>query len=77
MLDAMTVPAQGPSNKKTNLVFMTVMLADGMIASDQTGPFPRVSNRGHRYISVFYVYDAFFKGGTSEEKALQSVAESI
>ena len=63
MTDAMTVPLQEPSNKKTNLVFMTVMLADGMIASDQTGAFPRVSNRGKRYISVFYVYDAnFIKG---------------
>ena len=60
MVDAMTVPEQGPSNKKTNLVFMMVMLADGMIASDQTGPFPRVSNRGHKYIFVFYVYDTNF-----------------
>ncbi len=60
MLDAMTVPIQEPINKKTNLVFMTVMLADWMIVSDQTGAFPRVSNRGHKYISVFYVYDANF-----------------
>ena len=52
MLDAMTVPEQGPSNKKTNIVFMTVMLADEMIASDQIEPFPRVSNRGHKYIFI-------------------------
>ena len=52
MLDAMTVPAQEPSNKKTNLVYMTVRLADGWIASDQTGAFPRVSNRGHKYLHI-------------------------
>ena len=37
---------------------MTAVLADGWIASDQTGAFPRVSNKGNKYISVFYVYDA-------------------
>ena len=63
MVDAMTAPKQEPSNKKTNLVYMTVTLADGWIASDQTGAFPRVSNRGHKYISVFYVYDANFVKG--------------
>ena len=63
MVDAMTAPKQKPSNKKTNLVYMTVTLADGWIASDQTGAFPRGSNRGHKYISVFYVYDANFVKG--------------
>ena len=63
MIDAMTVPKQEPSNKKNNLVYMTVTLADGWIASDQTGAFPRVSNRGHKYISVFYVYGANFVKG--------------
>ena len=42
---------------------MTVSLVDGWIASNQTGAFPRVSNRGHKYISVFYVYDANFVKG--------------
>ena len=63
MVDAMTVPTQEPINKKTNLVYVTVSLADGWIASNQTGAFPRVSNRGHKYISVFYVYDANFVKG--------------
>ena len=63
MVDAMTVPKQKQSNKKTNLVYMTVSLADGWIASDQTGTFPRVSNRGHKYISVFCVYGANFVKG--------------
>ena len=42
---------------------MTVKLADGWIANDQTGAFSRVSNRGHKYISVFYVHDANFVKG--------------
>ena len=37
---------------------MTVKLADGFIASDQTGAYPRTSHRGYKYISVFYIYDA-------------------
>ena len=42
---------------------MTTQLADGWIASDQTGAFPRVSNRGNKYICVFYIFDAnFIKG---------------
>ena len=39
---------------------MTVKLADGFIASDQTGAFPRVSNNGNKYICVFYIYDTNF-----------------
>ena len=42
---------------------MTVKLADGWIASDQTGAFPRVSIRGNKYICVFYIYDPnYIKG---------------
>ena len=42
---------------------MTVKLADGWIASDQTGAFPRVSSRGNKYICVFYIYDPnYIKG---------------
>ena len=63
MVDAITVPKQEPSNKKTNLVYMTVSLANGWIASNQMGAYPRVSNRGHKCISVFYVYDANFGKG--------------
>ena len=61
--DSLAVPEQEPGNAKTRSVFMTTQLADGWIASDQTGPFPRVSNRGNKYICVFYIYDAnFIKG---------------
>ena len=56
--DATDTPTQEPGNVKTRLVFMTVKLADGFIASDQTGAYPRTSNRGNKYICVFYIYDA-------------------
>ena len=37
---------------------MSTADAGGLIASDQTGRFPRVSNRGIKYLCVFYIYDA-------------------
>ena len=61
MGDAMMVPQQEPSNKQTNLVYTTLRLADEwIVASNQMGALPRVSNRGHKYVSVFYVYNANF-----------------
>jgi len=61
--DALTIPKQESGNAKTKFIFMTTQLADGWIASDQTGAFPRVSNRGNKYICVFYIFDAnFIKG---------------
>ena len=54
---AISVPTQGPKNKKTNMVFMLVQRPEGFIASDQTGNFPRMSNRGMQYICVFYIHD--------------------
>ena len=42
---------------------MTVRKAEGFIASDQSGKFPRMSNKGNQYICVFYIYDPnFIKG---------------
>ena len=77
MQDAMTVPQQEPSNKKTNLVFMTTELADALITSDQTGAFPRASNRGNRYIAVFYVYDAnHIKGVPIKSRHCQELLEA-
>lgn len=46
--ESQSLPAQEPGNKKTRKVFMTVQLADGYIASDQTGAYPRTSHRGQR-----------------------------
>ena len=51
--DAMTIPEQEPGNQKTKMVFMTVKLADSFIAFDQTGAYPRTSNRGNKYLCIF------------------------
>ena len=57
------IPTQEPGNAKTNLVYMTVGKAEVFIARDQTGKFPRMSNKGNQYICVFYIYDPnFIKG---------------
>ena len=58
--DAAAMPEQEAGNVKTKKVFMTVKLAEGWIASDQTGRLTRVSTRGNQYICVFYIYDANF-----------------
>jgi hypothetical protein len=44
----------------TNLVFMVVHNISGLVFSDQTGRFPIMSNRGHAYLVIFYIYDANF-----------------
>ena len=36
---------------------MSVKKAEVYIASDKNGMFPRTSNRGMKYICVFYIYD--------------------
>jgi hypothetical protein len=61
--DALATPEQSPGNQKTHLVYMTVAKAEGFISSDQTGMFPKTSNRGMKYICIFYIYDPnFIKG---------------
>ena len=55
--DAMSTPAQEPRNEKTHIVFMTTVEKEGLVASDQTGAFPQISNRGNRYMCIFYIYD--------------------
>ena len=53
-------PSRSQKNEKTHIVYMSTAKAEGLIASDQTGMFPRTSNRGNKYICIFYVYDANF-----------------
>ena len=66
------MPTQVAGNKKTHLVFMTTVLADDWIASNQTGAFPRISNKGNKYICVFYVFNPnFIKGGRANQKQAQ------
>lgn len=67
--ELVATPVQVPGNKKTHLVFMTTVLVDGWIASDRTGAFSRTSNKGHKYICVFYVFDPnFIKGVPTKSK---------
>ena len=63
-VDPMEIPVQEPGNKKADLVFMTAKMADGFIASNQTGTYPRTSSWGHKSICVFYIYDANCIKGT-------------
>ena len=53
--DAALEQVQG--NKKTHSGLMATVLGDDWIANDQTGVFPRTSNRGNKYICVFYICD--------------------
>ena len=46
--DAMTMPEQEAGHIKARKVYMTVKIADGWIASDQTGSFTRVSIRRNK-----------------------------
>ena len=42
---------------------MSVKRVEGYADSDQTGKFPRMSNKGMQYICVFYIYDPnYIKG---------------
>ena len=46
-------PLQEPNNEKTNEVYIALEDIDGKIYSDQTGKFPRTSNRGMKYVMIF------------------------
>ena len=78
--DAISLPTQDQDNNKTHLVFMSVKRVEGYVASDQTGKFPRTSNKGIQYVCVFYIYDPnFIKGVTLKirktEELLQAYQE--
>ncbi len=44
----------------TNLVFMVIHDITELVFSDKTGHFPIMSNRGHTYLVIFYIYNANF-----------------
>ena len=56
--DAMTTPIQTADNADTHVVYMSTIDSKGLICSDQTGMFPRISNRGMKYVCIFYIFDA-------------------
>ncbi len=51
---------QEPFNACTHFVFMTIIEISGMLFSNQPGRFPITSNRGNKYIVIFYIDDANF-----------------
>ena len=56
--DCTSIPQQEPGNTKTHKVYFTATNAgNGLIYCDQTGRFPRTSNRSNKYLSIFYVYN--------------------
>ena len=56
--DAVLVPVQAPANTGIHTVYMLTAELDGFICSNQTGMFPHISNRGMKYVCIFYIYDA-------------------
>ena len=58
--DAMATPIQTDGNDNTHLVYMSIIDSKGLVCSNQTGMFPRISNRGMKYLCIFYTCDANF-----------------
>jgi hypothetical protein len=56
-LNHMVEHEQAPNNDKTNMVYMTMIDIKGQLFMDQTGRFPIISNRGNKYIIIFYAVD--------------------
>ena len=54
----MATPIQASNNDNTHLVYMSTIDSKGLICSNQTGMFPRTSNRGMKYVCMFYIYNA-------------------
>ena len=77
MEDAISIPKQEPRNEKTRIVYMTTVKAEGLLASDQTGMFHWTSNRGNKYIFIFYVYDSNFIKGVPIKSRKGGATQSI
>ena len=76
--DAISLPTQEQDNNITHLVFMSVKRVEGYVASDQTGKFPRISNKGMQYICVFYIYDPnYIKGVALKSRKKRGAIMSI
>ena len=57
---AIDVPEQTTDNENTHVVFMTTQKAEVFVSSDQTGMMPQTSNRGMKYVCIFYIYNTNF-----------------
>jgi hypothetical protein len=51
---------QEPFNPPTHFVFMTIIKISGMLFSNQMSQSPITSNRGNKYVVIFYIYDDNF-----------------
>jgi hypothetical protein len=51
---------QEPFKACTHFIFMTIIKISGILFSNQLGRLPITSNRGNKYIVIFYIYDANF-----------------
>ena len=66
--------------QQNTLLFMSVKIVKGYVASDQTGKFRRMSNKGMQYICAFNIYDPNFIKGVAlksrkKEELLQAYKE--
>jgi hypothetical protein len=59
-IDTMEPLFQEPFNACTHFIFMTTNKISSMLFSNQLGWFPITSNRGNKYVVIFYIYDANF-----------------
>ncbi len=59
-IDTMKPLPQEPFNTHMHFVFMTIIKISGMLFSNQLGQFPITSNRGNKYVFIFYIYNANF-----------------
>jgi hypothetical protein len=59
-IDTMEPLPQESFNARMHFVFMSIIKISGMLFSNRLGQFPITSNRGNKYIVIFYIYDANF-----------------
>jgi hypothetical protein len=59
-IDTMEPLPQEPFNTPMHFVFMTIIKISSMLFSNRSAQFPIISNRGNKYIVIFYIYDANF-----------------
>ncbi len=59
-IDTMEPLPQEPFNARTHIIFTTNIEITGMLFSNQLGWFPITSNRGNKYVVIFYIYNANF-----------------
>jgi hypothetical protein len=52
--------SQEPFNACMHFVFMTIIKISGMLFSNQLSRSPITSNRGNKYVIIFYIYNDNF-----------------